>query len=136
LVAVVIVLFLVQQVQLSLLRSRWSAISARVSELDGLNQKIKSYRPWFDESFGGLSVLRELTLAFPEDGAVTAKSIEIRDGSLVTCTGIARDNASLLKTLNQLRSSQTVSDLKVGQIRGKSPMQFTFEFHWGQGGAR
>jgi hypothetical protein len=136
LAAVVVVLFLVQQVQLSLLRSRWSAISARVAELDGLNQKIKSYRPWFDESFGGLSVLRELTLAFPEDGAVTAKSIEIRDGTLVSCTGTARDNASLLKTLNQLRSSQTVSDLKVGQIRGKSPMQFTFEFHWGQGGAR
>ena len=27
-----------------------------------------------------------------------------------------------------------VSDLKVNQIRGKSPMQFTFDFHWNEGG--
>jgi hypothetical protein len=133
-VAVVLVLFLVQQVQLSMLRSRWNGISAKVSELDGMQGKISGYRPWFDESFQSLGVLRELTLAFPEDGAVTAKTIEIREGGVVSCTGTAKDNASLLKTLNQLRAAETVNDLKVGQIRGKSPLQFTFEFRWGRGG--
>ena len=46
----------------------------------------------------------------------------------------ARDNAALLRTLNQLRAADGVTDLKVDQIRGKAPMQFTFDFHWNKGG--
>ena len=136
LVALVGGLFLFQEVQLLWLRSRWSAMSARVTELDGIQQQIQKYRPWFDDSFRSLSILRQLTKAFPENGAVTAKSVEIRDGNVVTCSGTASDNAALLRMLSQLRAADGVTDLKVDQIRGKSPMQFTFDFHWNQGGAR
>jgi len=127
-------LFLFQEFQLILLRSRWSAMSAKVQELDGLQQQIQQYRPWFDDSFRSLTILRQLTLAFSEDGAVTAKTVEIRDGNTVTCSGTARDNASLLRTLNQLRTAKGVTDVKLGQIRGKSPMQFTFDIHYANGG--
>jgi len=127
-------LFLFQEIQLVVLRSQWSGISARVKELDGVQQQIRKYRPWFDGSFRSLSILRQLTLVFPEDGAVTAKSVEIRDGKVVNCSGTASDNAALLRTLSQLRAANGVTDLKVDQIRGKSPMQFTFDFHWNQGG--
>ncbi len=127
-------LFLFQEIQLVVLRSQWSAMSARVKTLDGVQQQIRKYRPWFDDSYRDLSILRQLTLAFPEDGAVTAKSVEIRDGNLVNCSGTASDNAALLRTLSQLRAAEGVSDLKVDQIRGKSPMQFTFDFHWNKGG--
>lgn len=54
----------------------------------------------------------------------------------VTCTGVAGDNAALLKMLSQLRAAADVSGLKVDQIRGKSPIQFTFNFHWIDGGQR
>ncbi|MGA3284977.1 MAG: hypothetical protein ABSD57_11035 [Verrucomicrobiota bacterium] len=127
-------LFLFQELQLILLRSRWSAMSAKIQELDGLQQQIRQYRPWFDDSFRSLTILRQLTLAFSEDGAVTAKTVEIRDGNTVTCSGTARDNAALLRTLNQLRTADGVTDVKLGQIRGKSPMQFTFDVHYGNGG--
>jgi hypothetical protein len=127
-------LFLFQEIQLLRLRSQWSGISARVRELDGIQQQIQKYRPWFDESFRSLSILKQLTTAFPEDGAVTAKTVEIRDGNVVNCSGTARDNAALLRMLSQLRAADGVTDLKVDQIRGKSPMQFTFDFHWNQGG--
>ena len=136
LIALVGGLFLFQEIQLLWLRSRWSAMSARVTELDGIQQQIQKYRPWFDDSFRSLGILRQLTKAFPENGAVTAKSVEIRDGNVVTCSGTASDNAALLRMLSQLRAADGVSDLKVDQIRGKSPMQFTFDFHWNQGGAR
>jgi hypothetical protein len=127
-------LFLIQQWQLTRLRSRWRAMSQKVEELDGLQQQIRQYRPWFDRSFPSLSVLRELTMEFPEDGVVSAKTVEIRDANTVTCSGTARDNAVLLRTLTQLRAASGVTGLKVDQIRGKSPMQFTFDFQWGKGG--
>jgi hypothetical protein len=127
-------LFLIQQWQLTRLRSRWAAMSSKVQELDGMQQQIRQYRPWFDRSFPCLSVLRELTQAFPEDGVVSAKTVEIRDVHTVTCSGTARDNSVLLKTLTQMRAASGVTALKVDQIRGKSPMQFTFDFQWGQGG--
>ena len=76
-----------------------------------------------------------MTLAFPEDGAVTAKTIEIHDDNTVSCSGNAQDNAALLATLAKLRAADGVSDLKVDMIRGKSPMQFTFDFQYGNGGA-
>jgi len=126
--------FLIQQWQLVRLRSKWAKLSPKVTELATLQQQIRQYRPWFDDSFRCLSILQQLTLAFPEDGLVSTKTIEIRDMNTVTCTGVARDNAALLKTLSQLRAANGVSDLKVDQIRGKSPMQFTFDFHWTEGG--
>jgi hypothetical protein len=127
-------LFLFQEIQLLRLRSQWSGISAKVRELDGIQQQIQKYRPWFDGSCRSLSILKQLTTAFPEDGAVTAKTVEIRDGNVVNCSGTAQDNAALLRMLSQLRSANGVTDLKVDQIRGKSPMQFTFDFHWNKGG--
>jgi Tfp pilus assembly protein PilN len=127
-------LFLFQQVQLIVLRSQWSAMSAKVQELDGLQQEIRQYRPWFDDSFRSLTILRQLTLAFPEDGSVTARTVEIRNGNTVTCTGTAQDNGALLRTLNQLRTADGVTDVKLQQIRGKSPMQFSFDIHYGNGG--
>lgn len=132
---IVAIAFLVQQVQLIRLRSQWSAMAPKVRELEDMQQQIKKYRPWFDESLRSLSILRRLTEAFPEDGAVSAKTVEIREQAAITCSGTARDSQSLLKTLDQLRAAREVTDVKVDQLRGKSPLQFTFNFQWGGPGA-
>ena len=123
-----------QQIQLWQLRARWAKLQVKVGELETIQQKIRQYRPWFDESLRSLSILRQLTTSFPEDGVVTAKTVEIRDANLVTCTGMARDNASLLRTLDKLRRADNVADLKVDRIQGKAPIQFTFDFRWVEGG--
>jgi hypothetical protein len=34
-----------------------------------------------------------------------------------------------------LRATKEVTDVKVDQIRGKSPLQFTFNFHWSEQGS-
>ncbi len=125
--------FLVQQIQLMTLKSRWDGMSAKVGQLENVQQQIRQYRPWFDDSFRSLGILRQLSQSFPEDGSVTAKGIEIRDSRTVTCSGVARDNAALLRMLGQLRTASAVTDLKVSQIRGKKAMQFVFDFHWQEG---
>jgi hypothetical protein len=137
-IAVILVgLFLVQQIQLWRLRSQWSHISAKAAELQKISDQIRFYQPWYGGSFPTLSVLRQLTLAFPENGDVTAKTIEIRDGGgTVSCSGNARDVASLLAMQAKLRVMPGVSEVHITQQRGKSPMQFTFDFKYGNGGGQ
>jgi hypothetical protein len=126
-------LFGIQQWQLMRLTKRWNQMSAEVQQLQTVQEQIRQFRPWFDDSVRGLSILRHLTAAFPEDGVVAAKTVEIRDLTGVTCSGTARDNQSLLKTLDRLRATGGITDLKVDQIRGRSPLQFTFDFRWNEG---
>jgi hypothetical protein len=127
--------FLVQQIQLWRLQSQWSRISTNVEALEAMNGKIKQFRPWFDESVRSLRILRQLTEAFPEDGSVTAKTLEIRDLTAVTCSGVARDYQSLLRTVERLRAVPQIPEVNLGQTRGQSPnMQFTFNFVWSEGG--
>jgi hypothetical protein len=125
--------FLFQQVQLMRLRAEWDGMSVKARELENLQQQIKRFRPWYDDSIRSLSVLRRLTEAFPESGDVTAKTIEIRDNGSVICTGTASDNTALLKALDKLRATPDIVEVHVDQVRGKSPLQFTFNVQWGGG---
>ena len=134
--AVVLGLFLFQQIQLWYFRSQWSRIQARVADLQTIENQIVQYRPWYDGTFRSLAILRQLSLAFPEDGAVTAKTIALRSDGTVNCSGNAQNNAALLATLANLRAADGVNNLKVEQIRGKSPMQFVFSFKYGNGGGQ
>src|SRR5882724_5926776 len=63
--------FLYQQWQLMRLGTRWSAMASKVREVETVKQQIHQYRPWFDESLRALTILRQLTASFPEDGVVT-----------------------------------------------------------------
>ena len=125
--------FLIQQWQLTHWRSQWEVMETDVARLESMQNNIQTYRPWFDESFRCLTILRRLTETFPETGSVTAKTIEIRPTSVV-CSGTAADNQALLQTLDRLRSSSGVASPQVEQIRGTSPLQFTFNFQWTEGG--
>jgi hypothetical protein len=83
----------------------------------------------------GLIILRSVTEAFPEDGSVTAKTVEIRDLNTVTCTGIARNYQALLKTVERLRGVRQIPEVNMGPTRGQPPaLQFTFNFQWSEGG--
>jgi hypothetical protein len=133
--ALVVFLFLIQQIELWHYRSQWKSMSAKVEELQAVQGQIQQFQPWFDESFRDLAILRQLTLAFPESGEVTAKTITIQEGTAVNCSGNARDYAALLAMQAKLRGADGVTGLKLDQIRGKNPMQFTFDFQYGNRGA-
>jgi len=119
-----------QEYRLWSLRSRWETMAPTVKELETVQSRIREYRSWYDTSFRNLSILRKVTECFPETGAVTAKSFEIHGQTNVTVSGTARDNASLLRTQDLLRQSREVQAVKIEQIRGKTPAQFTFNFRW------
>lgn len=128
--------WLIQQWQLARLQAQWTAMRPKVQELEAMQQRIKMFRPWFDDSFRTLRILRQVTEAFPEEGTVTAKTLEIRGGESVACTGVARDNVAFLKVHQQLQASGAVDSLKVDLMRGKTPLEFTFNFRWLEGASR
>ncbi|MEW6160012.1 MAG: hypothetical protein AB1813_21490, partial [Verrucomicrobiota bacterium] len=130
------IVFGIQQWQLARLESQWKAMRPKVEQLDHVQRQIKRFRPWFDDSFASLSILRKMTEAFPEDGAVAAKTLEIRNLSVVRCSGTARDNQAFLKMIDQLRGVREIGEVQVDMLRGRSPLQFTFNFQWQEGGLR
>ena len=74
--------------------------------------------------------MKRVTECFPDNGSVTARSVEIHGNAVVSISGTARDNAALLRVQEQLRKAKEVQGLKIEQIRGKTPMQFTLTFRW------
>lgn len=131
--AVTALLFLVQQAQIWYWGRQWNGMKARVSELDRIQAQIRRYRPWFDNSIRSLAVLRRLTESFPEDGTVSAKTVEMRDASTITCVGTARDYEALQKTLDRLGNARGVSDVTLEQSHGRSPVEFSVRFRWTEG---
>ncbi len=130
-VAVLILgLFLFQSVRLAALNREWQTMELKVTELEELQGKIRAFRPWFDPQVTSLGILQRVTEAFPEEGSVTAKTVEIRNQAAVNISGVTRDNAALLATLDRLRKAEEITEVKVDTIRGKTPMQFTFNFQW------
>jgi hypothetical protein len=128
-------IFFFQQCQLWRAEAQWKQMASQVGQLEDISKQISQYRPWYDESVKGLSILRCLTQAFPEDGSVTAKTVEIRDLSNVTCTGTARNYQILLQTLQKLRALPQIRDANLGPTRGQTPaLQFSFSFAWSEGG--
>jgi hypothetical protein len=127
--------FLIQ----GLVAAHWNAelqkVDKQAKEVRLARDQINKYSPWFDESAGGLSILKALADAFPQDGSVTAKTVEIRNLTDVTCSGIARDSLAYNKMIDQLAKTTGVTEATTDSQRGASPnVQFTFKFQW-EGGA-
>jgi len=136
----VLLAFIGQQVLLWYWGAQWNTIKPRVHALEDMQTQIRQYRPWFNESFRELTIFKRLTESFPEDGLVSVKTIEIRDSSkpgeapTVTCTGTARSSAALLRVTDKLGTNRNVLNVHTEQTRGTSPMEFTFNFQWSEGG--
>ena len=129
-VFLILVAFVFQQWKLSSLQSQWQVIEPSVTEVDALQQQIRAFRPWFDQSHLTLRIIHGLTGAFPEDGGVTAKTLSVGDLSVVSVSGIARDNQALLKLKDRLLAMNQISDLMTDRQQGESPLQFSIRFRW------
>ena len=130
---IVVMMFLVQQIILWHWQSKWNGMEKRVTELTTVRDELRQYRPWYDESVRSLGILRALALAFPEDGAVSAKTVELRAPATVTCTGTARSREAFVKVFEQLKKAGLQPHIE--NTRGSSPMEFTINFQWtGVGG--
>ena len=125
--------FSYQYWKLSSLESRWSAIEPNVIEAEAVQQQVRTFRPWYDDSVQSLSIVQRLTEAFPEEGSVWTKTVEIKEQSEVHCSGFAQSNREWLRVLDRLGEADQIQDLQVQQVRGEDPLQFALSFYWNKG---
>ncbi|MBV9128251.1 MAG: hypothetical protein JO117_09215 [Verrucomicrobia bacterium] len=125
-----VLIFFVRSRMESSYTREWEGMRNKVADLDVLQSKIRQFRPWFEPAPQNLQVLDGLISAFPEQGDVWAKSIQIGAGYKVTCTGFARNQPAWLGLLDRLRGRPDITALTVQQVRGDNPLQFSFTYKW------
>ncbi len=130
LIVLPVLLFLIRSNIESGLSKEWNGMSKSVGEIETLQQKIRLSRPWFEPVPRGLQLLEGMMAAFPEQGEVWAKSVQITDASKVTCEGFARNQPALVAFLERLRGRPDVTELQVQQVRGENPVQFSLTYKW------
>ncbi len=125
---------LYQRWQLTTARAQWAAIGPRVEAIQALSREKALQGAWLSDQPESLDVLRAVTLAFPERGTVWATRLELKERRQVTLAGKAASRDAWLPTLDALRQTPGVRELRVSQARtaadGKSPMTFTLSFTW------
>jgi hypothetical protein len=120
-------IFIYQQIQLTYWQNEKAAKDIEAKDARAAQDQIKKYAAWYDESFRALNILKTLAEAFPQDSSVTAKSVQIRNLSEVTCAGVARDSRSYVRVVDALSQSPGVKEVATVDQRGN---QFTFKFQW------
>jgi hypothetical protein len=109
---------------------RWNRMKDNYMQLDALQQKIHTYRPWFEPTPITVQTLEGLISVFPEQGEVWAKNIHITQDGKVTCTGFTKSQAALLAMHARLRAHAGVTDVQILSERGDSPIQFSITFNY------
>lgn len=114
----------------SSLNNEWAGMRRKVADLEQLQQRIRQFRPWFEPAPQSLLIIDGLAAAFPDQGDVWAKSVQVVDGTKVTCSGFARSQSAMLAWLDRLRARKDVTGLQVQQVRGENPIQFSITYKW------
>jgi hypothetical protein len=131
-----IISFLWQYRTLSNLQSEWTGMKGKVAELETIQDKIRKFRSWYDESQPTLQALKAISTAFPANDSIRASTFEFRDGSKIAISGEARSNRALFELSDQLGKVEQIRNFKVVNVQGQGPVQFSIEFQWQNGAAR
>jgi hypothetical protein len=113
----------------------WSAIAPRVEQARALQERVRKYRTWYDDSVASLAIPMWLAAAFPNEGSVWIKTLHVKDRTIATCSGIAANRSAWMEVLDNLGKNKDLDDLQVVQTRGDAPFSFTLTFRWKGGGA-
>jgi hypothetical protein len=130
-----LIAFGIQQWQLASLRGKWSKMQPQVTELTGMQANIRQYRDYYDAAYRNVSIWAKLAALLPKDSSVSLKTLEIRDQGNVTCTGVARDNASFERAFVAVSDATNEICNVHPEVHGQKPIGFTLSFQWIGGGA-
>jgi len=100
------------------LRGRLADMGADILAAREVIDRVSGARGWYDHRPGLLDCLRELTLAFPEDGRIWTTSLALTEDMRGLVSGKSTDESLTLKLLDALKSSGRFGDVKLLYTRG------------------
>jgi hypothetical protein len=129
--AIVIGLFVYQQIQLTTLEQRRKSLEKSAADVKFAKAQMDKFRPWFDDSYTGIRILRRIVEAFPPEGTVTAQRVQIKDLTEVSCDGVATDNRAFLAFRQRLSTTPGLTNVNIVQLTGVQPnLQFNLKMEW------
>lgn len=128
-VFLVVAVFYIQGWRLHALEREWNGMAEKVKTLEAKQNKIRQFRPWYDNSAPSLQIVRQLAESFPKEGSIWLKSIEIQENRQVRCIGSARGNQARLDLISRMRAADNIRELATQSITGNAK-QFDFKFVW------
>jgi hypothetical protein len=115
------------------LETEMDTLAPQAADAAILQERIRTYRGWFDAGAPTLDIASGLAGAFPEEGSVWLKSASIKSGATVTCGGKATNSRAWLDMLESLRVAPAFGNVQVSQVRGDAPLEFSFSCTWLKG---
>ncbi|MDY7010192.1 MAG: hypothetical protein SVV80_05495 [Planctomycetota bacterium] len=116
------------QSEIVALEERLGVMKPDVSQARDIIDKTTFAQGWYDRQPKHLDCLRELTLAFPQEGRIWTTSLSVRDDMQVLFSGKAVDKTAVLEVLDRLKSNSVFSQVKSIYLResGESQREVTF----------
>jgi len=74
-------------------------------------------RPWYNQRRSYLDCVRELTLAFPEEGLIWTTSLAVQEDMQVVFSGNAVSKSAVLDVLDRLKANKNVSSVQPLYLR-------------------
>lgn len=123
-----------RQNELEDMKARMEEMKPHVEAVQGVADRVKYARGWYEGKPPYLLCMKELTDAFPQDGQVWATNFTLRENRKGTLAGKAVDQRAILAVLDKLKTNAHFGDVKLQDMRdagGKSrevsfSMSFTF----------
>ncbi|HUT59798.1 MAG TPA: hypothetical protein VNA25_18275 [Phycisphaerae bacterium] len=114
------------------LQAKLDVMADDLAEANDVIAKVAFARPWYDRRPSYLDCMRELTLAFPQEGLVWTTSLAIQEDMRVVVSGKAVNESAVLDVLDRLKANPKLAEVKPLYLRqagrGISEIAFAMSF--------
>lgn len=95
-------------------------------------EKVSNAQNWYGDRPRVLDCLRELTLAFPEEGRVWSSSLALNEEMSGIISGKATDEQSVIEVMDQMKKSSSFSDVQMIYMRdsGTESQEISFSMNF------
>lgn len=100
------------------LESRLNEMAADIEAARDVLERVSVARGWYGRRPRSLDCLRELTLAFPEDGTIWTTSLAVREDMRSIISGKSLDEKLTLQLLDKLKDSGRFGEVKLLYMQG------------------
>jgi hypothetical protein len=106
-----------EQQEVQALKDQLGGLKESVASAKDLVDKTVFARGWYDRRPKCLDALRELVLAFPQEGRIWTTSVAFREGMQILVSGKATDEGAVLEVLDRLKGNPKFADVKPLYLR-------------------